>query len=326
MPQVVYPNEFEIDGPILISAEALAELDKAISEALPKLAETQSQFIAEIVNTKLNALSPVMVKNERYFEERKKKYNEEATAVLTTQTAKVTLRFSDGSELQAQSFAEAANHERLTERTAIGFEVHARSGKVQAHMECFKRTFGTRLSLEVSPSYEAGRDLFIALRRWVKDIEAPWWQRLWHKLGVPGFVIVMLSFALAVGMLQASAFVPSSSYYRHQADELAKTGVKTPENERRALELLLAIAAKSPTPPDQRPLNSRKLGFLLAGLVLILLIAVFPPKLVIGLGHGEASLKYWRWWIRIVSVSVPGFFLTGFVLPYLIDTIKRLWS
>jgi hypothetical protein len=50
MPEVVYPSELEVDGPILIGADALEELDKTISEALPKIAETQVQLLPELVN------------------------------------------------------------------------------------------------------------------------------------------------------------------------------------------------------------------------------------------------------------------------------------
>lgn len=325
MPQVVYPSELEIQGPLLISAGALAELDKVLSEELPKLAEAQSQFIAEKVNAKLNSMPTFMLRNEAMVQERKKQYTKDITEALTTQTTLVTLHFSDDSELKAQSFSEAANHERLSERTAVGFEVHARSGKVQAHMECFKRRYGTRLILEVSPSYETGRELFIALRRWVKNIEAPWWQRLWYQVGATGLLFGLATIGIALGALGTTNIIPSSSYYRHQADDLAKTGIKTQEDERKAVQLLLAIEARS-APPSQHPLFTKRLDFALAALVLICLVAAFPPRLVVGLGHGEASLKYWRWWIKFVSVSVPGFVFAAFVLPYLVETIKRLWS
>jgi hypothetical protein len=327
MPQIIYPNELEIQGPILIGEEALFELDRAISEALPKLAETQSQLIEEEVNARLLALPRVVRTNQKFMEERRQRFTEEITAAFAKQEMLVKLHFSDDSELHERSFREAAKHERLSERTVMGFEVNARSGKVRAHVECFNRRLGSRLTLEVSPSYEAGRDLFIALRRWVKNIEAPFWQRKWHQLGGGGVLVVATLMAMLLATFQIVLLLPSSSYYRHQAEELAKTGVKTPENEKKALELLLMIAARSSPPPSQSPWRNKRFILVLVGLAFVLLVAAFPPKLVIGLGHqGEARLKHWRWWIKFVSVTVPGFLITGFFLPYVIDAIKRLWS
>ena len=49
MPEVIYPSELEIKGPILISSDALSSLDDIFSEALPKVSEAQLQKVPRLV-------------------------------------------------------------------------------------------------------------------------------------------------------------------------------------------------------------------------------------------------------------------------------------
>src|SRR5258706_1711545 len=104
-----------------------------------------------------------------------------------------------------------------------------------------------------------------------------------------------------------------------QARELLKSGVNA-SNDKKALEILLAIESgyeAPPSPPSSSPRISRRSTALVIGTFLCCLIFSFPPRSVLGIGRGEKVLQRWNWWLKFISVSVPGYLASIYLWPRL---------
>lgn len=315
MPELIYPTSTELRGPILISAASLKELDGILAEQMQTLRDLQKQMVEEAVAK----------------ETREKSFDKEDIEQIKDRVLKgflgenhtsLVVYLSNGSRLKTHSFEEAAAHAEVSRNLATSFDLEMQCGKTTLRMHAESTSFGTELSLDVSPSSsEAAVNVFSAIRRWLRKIQAPRWQQWWCAAGHLWFAIWMVFFFAVAIVLAVSQGDSESNYYKEQARQLVKKGV-TPDQPQKAIETLLALQGGSPAPTEHRAGNW--FWFFLIGGIIVCFILSYPPKLVLGLGVGEDRIGYWRTWTRFVFVIVPTFVASNFLWPVVSEGIKRL--
>jgi len=324
MPELIYPTRTKIRGPILISAASLRELDSILAEQMQSLRSLQSQMVEERVDETIEESRKGGTLGMDVEEERKRYRKIFRSGHLGNESTSLVLYFSNGGRLKAKSFQEAAAHAEISQNLATSFNLSVECGTISLRMTAESDSFDTELTLDVSPSdVEASKNLFSALKRWLREIQAPrlqqWWCTIGHARFVPWTAFVIALF-IALG---ASLGNPDSNYYKEQARELVKQGI-SPANQQKALETLLALESDYIAPVSHGV--GHWFWFFFIGGTIVCLILSYPPKIVLGLGVGEDKIVRWRRWTRLVLVVVPGFIAANFVYPFIIQVIKRFVS
>jgi len=320
MPELIYPTRAKIRGPILINAAALKELDGILAEQMQLLHDLREKMVEEELAERIAAAHARGVVNPN--PQQIQHYKDLAQISVGKESMRLVLYFSNGSQLKAKSFQEAAAHAETSQNLATSFDLEMQCGTISLRLSAESDSFSTELTVEVSPSgSEVAKNLFSAVRRWQRAIQAPRWQQWWCVGGHFRFVIWIIflwAVLMAVGTSLGSL---DENYYKQQGQQLVKQGV-TPDKQQKAIETLLALQSGSPAPIEHRVGN--RFWFFCIGGTIVCLILSYPPKLVLGLGVGEDRIGYWRAWTRFVFVVVPTFVASNFLWPYVSDVVKRL--
>jgi hypothetical protein len=222
-----------------------------------------------------------------------------------------------------KSFKDAISHAETSQRVATGFDLRISCGPVSLELSAETGYSTPTLTLDVKPSgSEVVGNLYFALKRWLRGVAAPKWQRWWSAAGNLR-LMVWITFLLVLTMGWAIVQGDSdSTYFKQQARDLIKQGV-TKDNQQKAIETLLALQSEYPAPVVKYK-TSYRFWFFCAGSAIVCLILSFPPPLVLGLGSGEDRIGYWRMWTRIVFFIVPTFVFSNLLWPLLSEYLKRI--
>ncbi len=254
-------------------------------------------------------------------EKRKKNWTEYARETVPEFSRHLTVSFSDGSRLEAASFAEAVAHSEFSPAVAIGFELSVACSSLRMNLAADSDSFDTSMKLRVSPSNaEGATKLFADVRRWMRAAQAPWLQQRWCALGHARFFVWGAFVTTVLFALLFSIGNKDEAYYRRRAQDLMQQGV-SPSNQGKAIETLLALESKASAP------TSHALGhwfwFFLIGSFAVALILSYPPKLVLGLGSGDDRIRLWKAWAKFVFVVVPTFVASNFLWPHISELVKK---
>ena len=148
--------------------------------------------------------------------------------------------------------------------------------------------------------------LYGIFRSWMHRVEPPRWQRAWLELASTPIIWAVFFIVVMFGV--AASFGPEYPY-KSEAHSLLAGGLATPDKQRRALELLLAISSDY-----QRTISIPKwfIVSVIAGFALCLVLSICP-KVSIGIGKGARRVQMWRSWSKFAFVSVPTFLVSSIV-------------
>lgn len=320
MAHLQYPTSASVRPPLFLSKEKLFELDKIIADHLPEIETEQEKYIEEDF--------------EKYYgssfggnpEERdiaKKKYSEKQKH----QERKIglTIHFKNGTELHANSFREAARHAEINSAPAKGFALSIDYRPLKVNIRTSDRK--SEMIISANPSDNSVvTELYGDLRNWAQSVAPKPWQRVWvstdHMLDS---FLWMAWVVVALIVFFPSKQDESKLYFQNQARELLKSGVNA-SNERKALEILLAIESGYEAPPSSAPTISRRSIALVIGAFFSCLIFSFPPRSVLGIGRGEKLLGRWNSWLKVISVSVPGYLASIYLWPKIAALLNWIWK
>jgi hypothetical protein len=120
--------------------------------------------------------------------------------------------------------------------------------------------------------------------------------------------------------LNGTAPQPGPDDARHrQAHKLLQEGVNE-NNERKAIELLLAIESQFPLEGPRWHPGRTYWGIVIA-VDLALAMLLFCPTIVIGVWDGKRKLARWKRWITTVTVSVPALIFTTVLWPLILRVL-----
>jgi hypothetical protein len=246
----------------------------------------------------------------------------------------VIIYLSKGRTVKSDSFSDAIKQPHVRDEEPLGFRAHLEFGQVKASVTLtklprnlaqpatptqFQVALQQPLEFNVEPSdISAAEELFGALENWAADFAPSKLMRTWGKFR-PGFAFLFL-FALALGLMFGLNGIapqpgPDDAHHR-QAHKLLQEGVNE-NNERKAIELLLAIESQFPLEGPRWHPGRTYWGIVIA-VDLALAMLPFSPTIVIGVWDGKRKLARWKRWIRTVTVSVPVLIFTTVVWPLIL--------
>jgi hypothetical protein len=303
-----FPTSISVDGPWLISAEQLVQLDKLLdiqAERLEKEKESEAQREADERMTK--ELPP----QEGWEKELRDRHYQRAKENLDKYDERtVTFFLAGGRTVTESSFTQAINQHGIGNESPSGFSLRWRVGEVTLTVKI--RSWDHKLELDVDPGDSgAGQQLFGVVENWMRDLRVPQWVRLAHNNSFG--IVVLLSLWLLGGVVVWSQYRTESAKwsYQQEARELLQHGVNS-QNQQKAIELLLAI--DSDYKPEQRRVNPSQRAWAIFGVgFVVCLCLLITPNVVIGIWGGKAVISRWHAWFKFAGVTVPTLIFTTIV-------------
>lgn len=188
----------------------------------------------------------------------------------------------------------------------------------------FKKSFPSfRYDIRDTNSEETKLRITNKIEDWIEDNKPSKFLSIWKNLS---------SYFLCYGLLIIGLFLSifsfrnsSLSAYQHslstQVEAVLETGINE-NNYMEALELLLAKEYNYVPSTFHNEINL--FGYIIAIFIIIFIctIGYFSPKPNIALGAGRKKVKFWKSYIKIITVSIP----TLILLPLLINFIYSIFS
>ncbi len=320
MASIAYPTSASIRGPWIIDAESLLHLDRVVDSCLTRMTEQRTQdlesaYVSEQTRliedgydgarqeTTMKSLRPMI---QRRFAEKRNQ---------------VTVYLSGGRTAEGRGFEELMNQPHMQDELPRGFAITAEAGLSRISVELsVDKPWDSDLKMSVnSNDQQFALELFGKLQNWATDIQPKRWVKRWANAGA----IPKLLSGLFCGFLLALLFVtltprPGPSEVKQEARQLAQHGVNS-DNQLVALQLLLDLeSGYEPQPtPSRHLIPGTQFWIYTAFVATIILILNFPPQGAIGLWAGKDKVNKQQRWCQFVSITIPGFILTFFLLPWL---------
>jgi hypothetical protein len=326
MPTVSFPTTRTIECPLLIEANHLEALDKLLDQHLPQLQADRDKRIAEEASrrTRQYLLKRLITeeKAEAFEAKRKKELYED---YKYREVRSVSIYLTRGREVTAKNFSDAMNLPTGGEELPVGFSAVMRVGEIKATINTGYR-YHRQLSIEVEPNdSEVALSLFGALSNWAGGIEFPKWQQKWCEYRFIAVALLFLFLVMGVLAIPLSNWSEAGkSTERKEARKLLASGGVTTNNERRAMELLLAIESNYSPPGFQAPSLGVKYWSYVSLGTLILSAVTICPGMCIGLWKGKRRLDAWRTWLRILTFGIPTLLGTYVLLPWILYWLRLI--
>jgi len=322
MASINYPTSSSVSGAWLISSDNLIELDELLDSFTDRLAKEQERYIEQVADEKVAAqMAQEAATPQDKLDELRTFYKDSYRRRFDdTRSRVVTFFLSRGRTVIDEKFSGAIRNPHVGSEAPTGFSMFFREGEVTAKVKVRSLSYSNDLEFSVEPSNsEIAQEIFGALQNWVSDLEIPRWVHVARKwrFGIRFALLWWLLMAFLIPLMHVND--SPTEAYKDEARELLKRGV-TPQDQVHAMELLLAISS------EYHPANRRSnLGFrfwtiyLTGGAVLGAL--AISPSVVIGVWGGKNKLRFWRWWLRFIGVTIPMLIFTSIFWKKLVSLL-----
>jgi hypothetical protein len=204
----------------------------------------------------------------------------------------VEVTFNSGKRARASRFAELIGDPHIADETPHTFVVRCRKGKHEATMK-LSRLFGTSsIDISATPEDTPGAEVaFERVKAWAEATTQGWWPQIWA--GGLAFLSYVIAFAImAISWLIYTA--TQSTYISSSNNELSAEGRRLidgglkPEDERKAIEILLALhTGYRPPQTKYDPLFPSWWIVLCATMLVLCFLLSCSPTTMIALGKGR---------------------------------------
>jgi hypothetical protein len=318
--ELYYPTSVDLAGPWLITTEQLQALDEIIDREAVVLQTSADVRLA-------NDLDDYIIRLYGSSEAEKKEIVRKELCSDWQKSGKyqakreVRIWLQDQKKLSASTFKEASRHPEIVASRIVKLETELRNGETTCSLSVGGRWNENILSLSASGANQQDRErIFIAVRNWVNECQAPLWQRAWNWTAsnliqwALWWLLLMVFLGLVGGQLQ--------SPYINEAHRLLAKGLES-KDITKALEILLALQSSYRT--TSVPSGTPSLFWLVAlgGLFVCIALSIYP-RIEVGWGKGRTRIKVWKWWMGFVMVSIPIFILSTVARNILGEMIKRM--
>ncbi len=309
---IEYPTNLEVQGPWLIDAKSLEELDSLMDSCVAKMQELRDREIDAAVTKEMAAYPKISADEAR--ERVAERYDPWRGDIR-----RVTAYLTGGRNVAGATFKELILMPTVHNEIVRGFAVKTRIAETEIDVKL--GVWGDS-SLTVNVSSRDGdlaQELFGLLQNWVTDIQPKKWRQKWLRFqSIPQMLLIFWVFGCLLTLFFTLLPDAGPSQMKQQARDLAKQGVNS-SNQAQAIQLLLSI--ESGYEPHTSPLvhhyPSYRVWIYLCLVLLILIGLSKPPKGAIGIWDGKRALERQRNWLRIVSVTIPTLVLSAFVVPWI---------
>jgi len=320
MTELVYSTGLQIEGPWLLDADALAQLDDVLTDEWKRLQGWQEEILdeeaeAEIQRDREGGYYQGLPEAELL---QKKKEVIERKGTRLSNRKEIRIHLLKSRSVLVDSFRDAFKEQALIEEVPIGFEIHIDCGKVRCRVSLDRRS---GLSINASPEeLSEARELFVVLRQWAMENRAPAWQRIWtryHGIQWPIWYVILF---LGTTVLDVTATEDAKLMARGLLDK----GISAADVPK-AIELLLILQTKyHPGQPGMQWPGWYK-AIIVFGLIACVCLSI-RPKSILGIGRGAERIAWWRRWLKFIGITIPTLIGGTLILPYVEDLIRRLFS
>jgi hypothetical protein len=314
-----YPTRAELPSPILIDTSQLEALDALIDRHEANLREYAEKRLNELVMERMEKIASKGNIEESRRAGLESSFRTDLRDVYSFDKVKrhVILYLPHGAEIRATRYHQAINEPSGQEVIPQGFMFYLKLGGIEVTVKQTSGDWSTNLSIKVEPNdAQVSQELFGALSNWAADIEAPRWQQLWVKYSWMSNFLIILTVMIGLMLPLANWQNAGPTANKAAARKLLSEGIN-PGNEQRAMALLLAIESDYDPGARPEPIGLRYWTYL-SFLMLFLLVASIPPKNCLGIWRGKRRLQRWRWWTKMVGVTIPALIATSILLPWII--------
>ena len=176
------------------------------------------------------------------------------------------------------------------------------------------------LRLRVTPDdKEFSRKVFSDFNDWVNKYRPRRWEQLWNSL----YGLQWILFPIFSGVLITFASVNTTTYKSEAinvAHSLLENGLHIDESTQ-ALEILLTLET-SYVPAEKVVSDPIWLGYGILILFLTAIVLSIRPKFDIAIGKGKSRIYLWKWWIKLISITVPTFLFGTIFLPKIMQYLN----
>jgi hypothetical protein len=251
--ELQYPETIVRSGPWLIDADQLAEFDSLVGREFSRLETIAKESLDEAVRSEGEEwITSRIAQREQlgkaaYTEGEIERDRAQKEILIRRRIARkyktersIEVYLKGEKVLSGKTFNEIAVHPEVLDDLVIGFYAKFESAGTNITLLLLGESGVMELSAyHLSP--EAAL-LYGTLRSWVHRVGPPRWQRAWFEMARtfliwPIFLLLVLAGALV-------SLTPQSPY-RIEAHSLLAGGLTTPDKQRKALELLLAISSNN---------------------------------------------------------------------------------
>lgn len=311
-----YSTDQVYDGPWLLDANALKELDSIVLRHYKILEARRNQLLESEVEKESARLNREIDVTQKSRDQYITSYRN-AHSVYSKSYMYLNVFYRNFS-VRRESFALVIRDRSLQDELAEGFKFDFRSGDITGEITIDK-TDG--LKIELSPEdLDECQEIFVDLDAWATSHKARFLQRLSWRIAKLGFLPYIVT-SLVLGLLFAFiSFTRSGDLLvtQEKMHGLLNQGISS-SNLVEAVTLLLQIQILENS-PVQVPSWYRTILLLGAFFFVVLLI---QPKIVLGLGRGVTQLRFWKMWQTFIIVTVPTLILGKFIYPFVLGIIER---
>lgn len=321
MAKIIYPKKADGRGPWLIDHEQLIELNELIDEEFHVFEEYRDKIIKDKVKKELDAHKAVTGNEEGFDAE------QIATEFRQSDDLKIrkqiTIDFESGKRMYVDNLIEATKVPAIEDDLVSNLLIEIRFKNYNFSIEFKDSEYGYKsnyLFIKI-PQLDIinAQNIHNKIEFWKKKYQPPTWQRIWfYKIGKIASVLIFIFIALVIVFLSFSVDSSRRDEINDEYKELVKGGVQK-EEETKALELLLFKSFESELANDfinvnfNSVYNNKILKFNFY-LIIISCILMFRPKFQIAIGKGENYVKYWKFYIKIIFITLPGAIIIDLIL------------
>lgn len=328
MPDKIRTTSSAALGPWLLNAESLKELDKLVDEEWGRLMDLRKQRIEEVAEKELKVwldydrVEKVTKKDRESKQDTirakvSERYGYEATRSLT-------LHLHGNERIELTCFADALRHPSCAGESPMGFTLKLRCMEVRCSVEVPRiGLLGPTLQIEATPdTSQMAQEMYTVFQSW-RDSNSPTkLQQIWRSFAEHRWLLIPLTAFLMLVFLGAKQ-TTGRHEYQLEALKMVKEGISQDEVPK-ALELLLCLEANL-VPKSANILSNPSSWFLPISILLIMSLTSIAPNAVLGIGKGEAAIKRWRSWAKLLLVIAPTWIFGTFLEPKIRQFIESMF-
>ncbi len=299
MGRLYLPNEREIIGPWLLGIHEFEMLEELLSKIYDNLKtshdrQVESNATSDFRSGKFDSIEKAFarhksfVDNKRFFK-------------------RITLSSEDGRTLVDESLKNI-----LIDPALHGFKPASLDCKVQCGVDN-KFTLSIVEEKDGYLNYKIScfdddieNEIRYLIENWIQKNQPHKAKQIWNKYaGGIGFIAFWPFFIYSLSITGDNT--DYKQFYKNQIKELLATGISQ-DNQTKAIELLLKLSIEYQPPTSSNEINVTALKIAIITLF-ILIVCVFYPKTVLGLGKYTGRLTFYRNYSTFVIFTIPTLFL-----------------
>lgn len=316
MAQLIVPIEKskEIKGPWFIGKDELEELSPIIERINTKLHSSLEEEIRIVASKKFENEKRKSL--DEYLKETQADYDYKNTK------SEVTIYSKDGKHLIDNSIIGLLKdqnlHGFLSKSLYLNLE-HGRHNSFSLEINTYWTHGGLKFEIKCA-NEETLKDIRYEIGSWIEKHEPNKAKQIWSdnyfSFILFGAFIMMFSFLASFTHFDADY----KDIYKKEINKLIESGV-TKENQDKATELILKyISDYKPKSSESEIYIVNKIPFQIFLIsTFIVLVSIFRPKTIIGLGKRKSRLEFYKVYTKLVLIILP----TTFILMPLVDWMKE---